>query len=157
MVGGSYEAFIGSVHRMGAVLDGQIELVCGAFSSDPEKSKKTGHMLYLDESRAYGSFSEMIEKEAELPEGEGMDFVSIVTPNMAHYQPASEALAKGFPVIIDKPLTFTLAEAHKLRNEVKASGLPFAVTYTYAAYPMIKQARAIRFLNSFVANLVISI
>ncbi len=142
MVGGSNEAFIGAVHRMGAALDNQIELVCGAFSSDPQKSKDTGHSLYMDPNRVYGSYSEMFEAESKLPEGERMDFVSIVTPNVMHYPPASEALAKGFPVIIDKPLTFTLEEAKKLREEVKKSGLPFAVTYTYAAYPMVKQAMA---------------
>lgn len=142
MVGGSYEAFIGGVHRMGAILDNQIELVCGAFSSDPEKSKETGKQLFLEESRSYASFSEMFKKEASLPEGERMDFVSIVTPNVMHFQPAIEALDHGFPVIIDKPLTFTLDEAKKLREYVKRSELPFAVTYTYAAYPMIKQAKA---------------
>lgn len=142
MVGGSNEAFIGAVHRMGATLDGQIDLVCGAFSSNPNKSKKTGASLYLPDNRVYGSFSEMIEKESGLPDDVRMDFVSIVTPNHMHYPPATLALDAGFPVIIDKPMTFTLEEARLLREKVRKTKLPFAVTYTYAAYPMIRQAHA---------------
>lgn len=142
MIGGGGDAFIGAVHRMGANLDGQIELVCGAFSSSPEKSKATGHDLFLPENRAYANFEEMIQKESGLPEGERMDFVSIVTPNVMHAQPALLSLDAGFPVIIDKPLCFTIEEARALRDKVKSTGLPFGVTYTYAAYPMIKQMRA---------------
>src|SRR5687768_12081690 len=99
MIGGSLEAFIGAVHRRAAVFDGEIELVCGAFSSNPEKSKATGHALYLPEERVYGSFEEMILKEKELPEGERMDFVSIVTPNHMHFPPAKLALENGFHVV----------------------------------------------------------
>lgn len=142
MIGGGIGAFIGGVHRMAANLDGQIELVCGAFSSDPKKSKETGRQLYLPEDRSYGSYKEMISREKELPEGERMDFVSIVTPNVMHFDPAMEALEHGFPVIIDKPLAFTLKEARILRDKVQATGLPFAVTYTYTGYPMVKQAKA---------------
>lgn len=142
MVGGGLGAFIGAVHRMAANLDGQIELVCGAFSSDPKRSSNSGKALFLPENRTYGSFKEMIAGEKKLPEGERMDFVSIVTPNVMHFAPAMEALENGFPVIIDKPLAFTLEEAEKLRDKVHETGLPFAVTYTYTGYPMVKQAMA---------------
>lgn len=142
MIGGGQGAFIGGVHRIAANMDGQIELVCGAFSSNPQRSKDSGRELYLPEDRCYGSFQEMIEKEKELPEGDRMDFVSIVTPNVMHFDPAMLALENGFPVIIDKPLAFTLEQARKLEEKVKATGLPFAVTYTYTGYPMVKQAMA---------------
>ena len=142
MVGGGRGSFIGAIHRMGACLDGQIELVCGAFSADRQKSVKSGQELYLKENRIYGSFEEMIEKEKDLPDSERMDFVSIVTPNYKHFDPAFAALEHGFPVIIDKPLSYTWEEAVKLREKVEETKLPFAVTYTYTGYPMIKQARS---------------
>ncbi|MEQ8469769.1 MAG: Gfo/Idh/MocA family oxidoreductase [Marinoscillum sp.] len=142
MVGGGIGAFIGGVHRIAANLDGQIELVCGAFSSNPDRSKASGKELFLPDNRVYGSFEEMILSEKSLPEGERMDFVSIVTPNMIHFEPAMLALEHGFPVIIDKPLAFTYEEAVELKNKVKTTGLPFAVTYTYSGYPMVKQAMA---------------
>jgi len=142
MVGGGSGAFIGAIHRMAAALDGQIELVCGAFSSNPELSASSGSDLYLPPNRVYGSFMEMMEKEAGLPESERMDFVSIVTPNHVHFAPAMAALEHGFPVIIDKPLAFTYDEAVQLRDKVAKTSLPFAVTYTYTGYPMVKQARA---------------
>src|SRR4030095_15561140 len=91
MVGGGRGAFIGAVHRIAANMDGQIELVCGAFSSDPERSKDSGVDLFLPSNRCYGSFSDMIEGEAALPESERMDFVSIVTPNHVHFPPAKLA------------------------------------------------------------------
>lgn len=143
MVGGGVGAFIGAVHRLAANLDGQIELVCGAFSSSAEKSKQTGEELYLEPSRVYGSFKEMIETEAELPEDVRMDFVSIVTPNHVHAKPAILALEHGFPVIIDKPLCFNMEEAFAIRDKVKETGLPFALTHTYTGYPMVKEARQI--------------
>src|SRR5687767_12840200 len=99
MIGGSTEAFIGAVHRKAAALDGEIELVCGAFSSDPKKSKATGQALYIDPKRVYDSYAEMIEKEKLLPENERMQFVSIVTPNHVHLAPAQMALENGFHVI----------------------------------------------------------
>src|SRR5688572_1111576 len=111
MIGGGPDAFIGAVHRMAANLDGHIELVCGAFSSNAEKSKAAGKSLYLNPKRVYGSYADMIKKEKELPETERMDFVAIVTPNHVHFDPAKLALENGFHVIIDKPLTLTLAEA----------------------------------------------
>ncbi|WP_421898600.1 Gfo/Idh/MocA family protein [Marinoscillum sp.] len=142
MVGGGMGAFIGAVHRMAANLDGQIELVCGAFSSDAKRSATSGRALFLPESRIYDSFEEMITKEQALPVGERMDFVSIVTPNVMHFAPAMMALENGFPVIIDKPLAFTLEEARALEAKVLETRLPFAVTYTYTGYPMVKQAMA---------------
>lgn len=143
MVGGGVGAFIGAVHRLAANLDGQIELVCGAFSSSPEKSKQTGDELFLDPSRVYGSFKEMIETEAGLPEDVRMDFVSIVTPNHVHAEPAILALDHGFPVIIDKPLCFNMEEAFAIKKKVEETGLPFALTHTYTGYPMVKEARQI--------------
>ncbi len=142
MVGGGIGAFIGAVHRMAANLDGQIELVCGAFSSDAKRSAASGQALFLPENRVYASFEEMITKEKALPEGDRMDFVSIVTPNVMHFAPAMMALENGFPVIIDKPLAFTLEEAKALQAKVLETKLPFAVTYTYTGYPMVKQAMA---------------
>ncbi|MBS3776688.1 MAG: Gfo/Idh/MocA family oxidoreductase, partial [Bacteroidales bacterium] len=118
MVGGGKDAFIGAVHRSAAALDGQAELVCGAFSSNPEKSKASGKELYLPDDRVYGSFEEMIEKEKGLPEGERMDFVSIVTPNHMHFPPAKMALENGFHVVCDKPMTYNLEQAKELETLV---------------------------------------
>ncbi|CAM4278187.1 Gfo/Idh/MocA family protein [Aquirufa beregesia] len=141
MIGGSLEAFIGAVHRRGSQLDGEIELVCGAFSSSAEKSKATGAALYLNPSRVYGSYEEMILKEKALPEGERMDFVSIVTPNHLHFPTAKMALENGFHVVCDKPATLNLAEAKELKKVIDASGLIFALTHNYTGYPMIKEAK----------------
>ena len=141
MVGGSLEAFIGAVHRRAANLDGDIELVCGAFSSNPDKSKATGASLCLDPKRVYGSFTEMIETEKKLPEDQRMDFVSIVTPNHMHFAPAKLALENGFHVIIDKPLAFNIQEAKELKKLVEKTGLVFALTHTYTGYPMVKEAK----------------
>ena len=141
MVGGGIGAFIGAVHRMAAALDGEIELVCGAFSGNPEKSKASGEALYLPASRVYGNYEEMIHCERQLPEGERMDFISIVTPNHLHYGPAKMALENGFPVVCDKPLCFDLEEAYDLQSLVQQTGLLFALTHNYTGYPMVKQAR----------------
>jgi len=141
MVGGGRGAFIGAVHRMAAAIDGEIELVCGAFSSNPKKSKLSGQDLYLPKDRVYGSYEEMIKKEKALPEGERMDFVSIVTPNHLHYGPAKMALENGFHVVCDKPVCFNLKEAKSLQKIVKKTGLIFALTHNYTGYPMVKQAR----------------
>lgn len=141
MVGGGRAAFIGSVHRMAAALDGQIELVCGAFSSDPLRSRESGEDLYLDPKRCYESFDEMFRTEATLEDDVRMDMVSIVTPNHLHFAPAMMALDFGFHVICDKPLCLTVKEAETLAAKAKSSGLIFAVTHAYAAYPMIRQAR----------------
>lgn len=141
MVGGGPGSFIGIIHFNGAMLDGQIRLVCGAFSSDPEKSLATGKSYYLPEDRIYGSYQEMIEKERELPEGERMDFLCIATPNHVHFGPAKMALENGFHVVSDKPLTFTTAEAQDLVDLVEKTGLIFAVTHAYTGYPLVKEAR----------------
>lgn len=141
MIGGGPDAFIGAVHRMAANLDGHIELVCGAFSSSAEKSRIAGKSLYLDPKRVYSNYADMIKKEKQLPESERMDFVAIVTPNHVHFDPAKLALENGFHVIIDKPLTLTLAEAKQLKKIVDKTGLVLAVTHAYTGYPMVKEAR----------------
>lgn len=141
MVGGGPGAFIGNVHRIAARLDGEIELVCGSFSSNPDKSKETGKELNLPDDRVYDTFQDMIEKEKQLPEGERMDCISIVTPNHLHFLPAKLALENGFHVICDKPMTRTLDEAKELEEIVNKTGLIFALTHTYTGYPMVKQAR----------------
>lgn len=139
MVGGGQGAFIGAVHRTAAAIDGEIELVCGAFSSTPEKSRASGRELMLPEERCYSDYKEMIRKE--LRRKDKMDVVSIVTPNHMHFGPAKMALENGFHVICDKPVTFTLAEARKLKDIIEQTGLTFALTHNYTGYPMIKQAR----------------
>src|SRR5690606_33186670 len=141
MIGGGLDSFIGAVHRKAAALDGEIELVCGAFSSDPNKSKEAGKSMYLDPARIYGSFAEMIEKEKNLPADQRMDFVSIVTPHHVHFEPAKAALENGFHVIIDKPLAFSVAEAKALKKIVEKTGLILALTHTYTGYPLEKEAR----------------
>jgi predicted dehydrogenase len=141
MVGGGRGAFIGAVHRMAAQLDGQIELVCGAFSADPAKSQVSGADLFLPADRVYGSYAEMFKREKELPEGERMDCVSIVTPNHMHYPVAKLALEHGVHVICDKPLAFNLKEARALAALVRKTGLIFALTHNYTGYPMVKEAR----------------
>src|ERR1700748_3712123 len=109
MIGGGRKAFIGAVHRIAANMDGLIELVCGAFSSHADNAKETGKALFLPDNRIYLSYEDMIEKESLLPEGERMDFLVIVTPNHLHFAPAMLALEKGFHVVLDKPMTFTLS------------------------------------------------
>lgn len=141
MVGGGRGAFIGNVHRMAAALDGQIELVCGAFSSNPEKSKLSGKDLHIDPSRVYATYEEMITKEKALPDNVRMDLVSIVTPNHVHFGPAKMALEHGFNVICDKPLSFDLEEAYQLRDIANHTDKIFALTHNYTGYPMVKQAK----------------
>ncbi len=141
MVGGGIGAFIGAVHRLAAGLDGEIELVCGAFSGDPEKSKASGAELRLNPSRIYPSYEEMMALERKLQDDQRMDFVAIVTPNHVHFGPAKSALENGFHVIIDKPMTFSLEEAKELDRIVRETGLMLALTHTYTGYPMIKEAR----------------
>ncbi|TWO33512.1 Gfo/Idh/MocA family oxidoreductase [Seonamhaeicola sediminis] len=142
MVGGGLGSFIGDVHRKAAGIDGMIELVCGAFSSTAEKSITSGKALGLDESRCYGNFEEMIQKEKELPEDVRMDFVAIVTPNYMHFPPAKMALEHGFHVVCDKPVTLTLDEAQALQKVVDKSGKLFALTHNYTGNSLVKQAKA---------------
>lgn len=141
MVGGGEGAFIGNVHRMAANLDGQIELVCGAFSSNAERSAASGRALYLPSERCYASYAEMFEKEKALPEDQRIDFVSIVTPNHLHFDVAKQALENGFHVICDKPATFNLKEALELKKLIDKSNLVYGLTHTYTGYPLVKEAR----------------
>ncbi len=141
MVGGGRGAFIGSIHRIAAAMDGQIELVCGAFSSDPERSKDSGADFFLPADRCYGSYEEMLESEAKRPLEERFDFLSIVTPNHMHFPPAKMALEHGFHVLSDKPATFNLAEAKELSGLVQKSQLLYGLTHNYTGYPLVKQAR----------------
>ncbi|RZJ65385.1 MAG: Gfo/Idh/MocA family oxidoreductase [Flavobacterium sp.] len=142
MVGGGIGSFIGDVHRKAAMLDGQIELVCGAFSSSHQKSKESGKALFLPDDRCYASFEEMILSEKQLPDGERMDFISITTPNHLHFAPAKMALENGFHVVCDKPMTLDEDEAKELIALVEKTGLLFALTHTYTGYPMVRQAKA---------------
>jgi predicted dehydrogenase len=141
MVGGWRDAFIGAVHRMAAWLDGKIDLVAGAFSSNAEKSKLSGSDLSLDPKRVYASYQTMVEEESKLPAGDRIDFVSIVTPNHVHFPVAKAFLEGGFNVVCDKPMTFNLEEALVLRDLVKKTGKVFALTHNYTGYPMVKEAR----------------
>ena len=141
MIGGGKQAFIGAVHRMAANLDGLIELCCGALSSNPETAKLSGKDLFLPADRSYGSYQEMFSAESQLPASERMHFVSIVTPNHLHFEPAMMALEHGFNVLIDKPITFSLTEAKALQQKVEETGLLLCLTHTYSGYPMVKQAK----------------
>jgi predicted dehydrogenase len=142
MIGGGKNAFIGAVHRIAANMDGLIELVCGAFSSHPDNARESGRALFLPDDRIYLSFEEMFDKESRLPPDKRMDFVVIVTPNHLHFAPAILALEKGFHVVLDKPMTFSLPEALQLEKKVKETGLLICLTHTYSGYPLVKQARA---------------
>jgi predicted dehydrogenase len=141
MVGGGRGAFIGAVHRIAANIDGQIELVAGAFSSDAEKSKASGADLFLAPERSYASYKEMFAQEAARPVGDRIDFVSIVTPNHVHFPAAKAALESGFHVLSDKPATFDLAEAKELAAIVKKTGKLYGLTHNYTGYPLVKEAR----------------
>jgi predicted dehydrogenase len=141
MVGGGPSAFIGEVHRRAARLDGEMELTAGAFSSDPDKSRRMGRELHLAEDRVYGSYDEMAECEAALPDDERIDVVSIVTPNHLHFEVARTFIERGFHVVCDKPLTTTLEDAEALCRLVSERDVVFALTHNYAGYPMVKQAR----------------
>lgn len=141
MVGGGSGSWIGAVHRMALAMDGQAEIVAGAFSSDPKKSRNFGEELYLDASRVYANYKEMAEKESALPPERKLDFVSVVTPDAYHFDAARTFLESGFNVICDKPMTCNLADARELKSVVGRTGMVFALTYTYSGCPMIKQAR----------------
>lgn len=149
MIGGGKNAFIGAIHRIAANIDGLVELHCGAFSSNPEISKESGKELLLRDDKCYNSYQEMIVTESQLPPNQRMDFVTIVTPNFAHFEPAMMALNYGFHVLIDKPMTLSLDEAKKLQQKVKETGLIVCLTHTYSGYPMVKQARKMVADNTF--------
>lgn len=142
MVGGGKDAFIGAIHRIAANMDGLIELSCGMFSINPEIARDSAKSLFIPEDRAYDGYEEMIKKESELPADKRMDFVTIVTPNFAHFAPAMMALDHGFNVVIEKPMTFTLDEAKQLKKKVEETGLVLCLTHTYSGFPMVKQAKA---------------
>lgn len=141
MVGGGKDAFIGAIHRIAANMDGLIDLTCGALSIHPETAKESGEMLFLDPERTYLSYEEMITAESKMPEEKRIDFISVVTPNFVHFDPAMMALENGFNVVIEKPITFTLEEARLLKKKVQETGLLLCLTHTYSGYPMVKQAK----------------
>ncbi len=141
MVGGGSDAFIGAVHRRAAFMDNEIELVCGCFSVNPEISLSSGRSYYLPDNRIYASYKEMFEREIAVPKEERMDFVTIVTPNKWHFEPAMLALENGFHVVIDKPMTFSLEEAKLLKKKVEETGLTLALTHVYSGYPAVKEAK----------------
>ncbi|MFA5057849.1 MAG: Gfo/Idh/MocA family oxidoreductase [Opitutaceae bacterium] len=141
MIGGGRGAFIGAVHRLAAIMDGQAELVAGAFSADPARSRVSGGDLFLDPARVYGSYVEMAAAEARMPADRRLDFVVIVTPNHQHFPPAKLFLESGFHVVLDKPATFNLREALQLRAIVRRSRKVLVLTHNYTGNAMVKQAR----------------
>lgn len=141
MIGGGKDAFIGAIHRLALNMDGLIELVCGALSHDKAIAKDSGEMLFLPAERIYMSYDEMFEKESKMPADKRIDFVTIVTPNFVHFDPAMKALEHGFNVVVEKPMTFTLDEAKQLQKKVEETGLSLCLTHTYSGYPMVKQAK----------------
>lgn len=143
MIGGGPNSFIGAIHRIAARIDGHIELVAGAFSSDENKSRITGDELGLAPERIYKNFEELILTEAKLPAEKRIDFVSIVTPNHVHYAPAKLAMENGFNVVLDKPLCLNLTEAKDLLAVQKKTNALFCLTHTYTGYPMLKEAKTI--------------
>jgi predicted dehydrogenase len=141
LVGGGQGSFIGKVHSIAACLDNRAEVVAGAFSSNPERSKASASDYNVSQDRAYGSYTEMLEREKQLPEGERIDFVSVTTPNDTHFPIAKAAIEAGFHVVCDKPMTFSLAQAHELAEAVDRSNVVFALTHNYTGYPLVRQAR----------------
>ena len=141
MIGGGKDAFIGAIHRIAANTDGLIELVCGALSINKDVAIDSGRSLFLPEERIYTTWQEMLQKESELPANKRMDFVTIVTPNFAHFEPAMACLEKGFNVVIEKPITVTLDEAKQLKEKRDETGLLLCLTHTYSGYPMVKEAK----------------
>ncbi len=141
MIGGGMDAFIGAVHRIALNMDGQVELVAGALSVNPDVALESGRQLFLDEDRIYTDYKTMLEKEAAMPAEKRIDFVTIVTPNFVHFDPAMMALDKGFNVVIEKPITFSLEEAKLLKAKLEETGLSLLLCHTYNGYPMVKQAK----------------
>src|ERR1051325_4136666 len=148
MVGGGKDAFIGAIHRLAANMDGLIELSAGALSINPEIAKDSAESLFLPKERSYLTFDEMIDNEAKLGDKK-IDFVTIVTPNFAHFAPAMKALDNGFHVVIEKPITLTLDEAKQLKQKVDETGLLLCLTHTYSGYPMVKQAKSMIAAGAF--------
>ncbi|MGH8311199.1 MAG: Gfo/Idh/MocA family protein, partial [Steroidobacteraceae bacterium] len=141
MVGGGRDAFIGAVHRSAAQMDGEAQLVAGAFSSDPQRSKDSAADLSVATDRAYGSFEEMAAAEATMPASSRLDFIVIVTPNDQHFAPAKRFLESGFNLVVDKPVAFDLDQALRLRALVRESKKVFVLTHAYTGHAMVKQAR----------------
>ena len=145
MVGGGNNAFIGAVHHAAALMDNRIELVCGCFSSHPDISLASGREYFLPDNRIYFSHAEMIEKESALPDGERMDFISIVTPNVTHFEPAMMALDKGFDVVIEKPMTFTLEQASRRHTRpIPPSRRPASASPRGSSAPCARYTSSIR-------------
>lgn len=143
MVGGGEGAFIGPVHRTAAAIAGNCRLVAGAFSSDADRARRSGDALGLAAERSYASWQALIAGEAALPADERAEFVAIVTPNHLHAPVAIAVLQAGFPVLTDKPLTDTIEAAEAFAAAAADTGGLVGVTHTYAAYPMVRQARAL--------------
>ncbi len=141
MIGGGKDAFIGAVHRLAFNMDGQVEMVAGALSVNPEIAVESGESLYLNKERIYTDYKIMLEKEAAMPADRRLDFITIVTPNFVHFDPAMMALDKGFHVVIEKPITFSLDEALQLKKKAADTGLTILLCHTYTGYPMVKQAK----------------
>lgn len=141
MIGGGKDAFIGAVHRLAFNMDGQCELVAGALSINPEVATDSGRSLFLQEDRIYTDYKTMLEKEAAMPADKRPDIISIVTPNFVHFEPAMMALEKGFHVVIEKPITFSIEQAKQLKQKVEETGLLLLLCHTYTGYPMVKQAK----------------
>ncbi len=141
LVGGGVGSFIGPVHRMAATMDGQAEFVGGALSSDADKSAESGKAYYMDETRVYTSWQEMVEKESALGANERIDFVTIVTPNSSHFDIAKAFAEAGFHIMCEKPMTMDLASAHALAEIVGKAGKAFCLNHNYTGYPMVKQAK----------------
>ena len=141
LVGGGQGAFIGRVHATAAVLDNRAALVAGALSSDAARAKASAPSYDIPESRAYGSVTELIQKESALPADQRIDFVSVATPNHTHFEISKAVAEAGFNVICDKPMTFDFAQAEDLVKTVEASGVVFAVSHNYTGYPLVRQAR----------------
>ena len=140
MVGGGPGSLIGPVHRLAARIDDRYEFVAGALSSNPERARQGGREAHLAPDRSYETWQAMVEGERNRPDR--IDVVAIVTPNNVHYGPAKAFMEAGFDVICDKPLTMTVEEAEDLVETRRRTGRLFAVTHTYAGYPMVRQARA---------------
>jgi len=140
-IGGGQGSFIGAVHRRAAISDGKTELVAGAFASTPEKAIASGKELLIADDRNYASWQEMLEKESALPPGERIDFVNIVTPNHAHFEPALAFINAGFNVVMDKPMVHTSEQAAQLVAAVEEKGVVFGLTHNYTGYPMVKEGR----------------